>query len=261
MLPFKNINKINKYDKNTVHGYIRRIQRLLEDQVIPLVVNSICLSFFYVTDQFGTNVKKEMMVNEDGTIITMKEFGINLFTGAYNGCSCFGMMDIMNGEYFSKFIYQWRFEYYMDPILFRQGSMKEDVIIGIADSPNVDWYKSDYGHHVALSSYGCLYKTKYIPSQTCQTELYSQNITEFYGADKWILPKDEIIINIDIKEEKMEYIVIRADTTIDGYHFKDIPIKFLCGNHKYRIAVYCQGIGMSTKLIKFNKIARTSDDQ
>ena len=29
-------------------------------------------------------------------------------------------------------------------------------------------------------------------------------------------------------------------------------------NHKYRMAVYCQGIGMKVKLIKFNKIIRTS---
>ena len=263
MLPFQNIDKINRYDKNTVHGYVRRAQKLFEYQ-IPLVIDFICLLFFYETDQFEKNVKRiyetdqfEMNVNEHGTIISIREVGINSFTSAYNGCSCFGTMNIMNGEYLSKFIYQWRFEYYIDPMLYKSNiNMKDDVVIGITDLPNVDWYKSDHGHHIALSSYGCLYKTEYVNTKT---GLDSQkNIVECYGVDNWIFPKDEIIINIDIKEKKMEYIIVRNEGGEDGYHFEDVPIKFLCKDHKYRMAIYCQGIGMTVKLVEFNKITRTS---
>lgn len=259
MLPFKNIDNINTHDKNAVHGYVRRVQKLLKDQLIPLVINSICLLYFYETDQFGTDVPKQMMVNEDGTMVTMLKPIINSFTGAYNGCSCFGMMDIMNDEHFSKFIYQWRFAYYRDPILSRHMGIHitRDVIIGITDSPNLDWYKSDSGHHIALSSNGYLYQTAYISSRTKRTELYSQNRTELYSV--CLFPKDEMIINIDIKEKKMKYSIVRANTIDEFKPFEAIPIKFLCRNHKYRMAVYCQGIGMNIKLIKFNKIVRTSD--
>ena len=254
MLPFKNIDKINTCDKNAVHGYVRRVQKLLKDQLIPLVINSMCLLYFYETDRFGTDVPKQMMVNEDGTMVTMLKPIINSFTGAYNGCSCFGMMDIMNGEHFSKFIYQWRFAYYPDPILSRHMGihiLRDDVIIiGITDSPNIDWYKSDSGHHIALSSDGYLYQTAYISSRTKRNrELYSP----------CLFPNDQMIINIDIKEKKMKYSIVRANTIDEFKPLEAIPIKFLCRNHKYRMAVYCRGTKLNIKLIKFNKIVRTSD--
>ena len=239
MLSFRNIGEINRFDRDTVYGYIKRVQKLIKSQNIPVAIQYICLLFFYEIDQF----------TEDGTI--------NLLAG-YDGCSYFGMMDITNSEYLSNFICQWRFEYYTDPDKYRPitGFINTNVIIGITDSSNVHWYASNYGHHIALSKYGDLYQTKYMPSQSCETEYYTRNTIESLGIQKWIYAKDQIIISMDIKEKKMEY-VLRSDG-IDRYCIRDISIMFPSKNHKHRMAVYCQGIGMKVKLIKFNKIIRTS---
>ena len=61
---------------------------------------------------------------------------------------------------------------------------------------------------------------------------------------------------MNIKRKKMKYVL--GSDGIDRYYIRNILIMFPSKNRKYRMAVYYQGIGMMVKLIKFNKIIRTS---
>ena len=89
MLPLKRVHNINRYDKHTVFGYIKRIQKLMKKKQIPLVIDQLCLLFYYEFDQFHPKSSR-------------------------NGLRHTGMMDIVNNEYTRKFLYQWRFKYYND---------------------------------------------------------------------------------------------------------------------------------------------------
>ena len=95
MLSTKNILKkvsdINRRDQSTVFGFIRRIQRLIKNKHIPLVIEYICLLFFYETDRIN-----------DSKITIKSTF---IFSMRY------GMMHILDNEYSRKFLYQWRFKY------------------------------------------------------------------------------------------------------------------------------------------------------
>ena len=240
-LPFKNIRKINTFEKNLVYGYVRRIQKSIEYQ-IPYVINAICLLFFYEMDQFG---KTKVSDDDDN-----------------KRCSIFGTMNIMHTEYSSNFLYQWKFKF---------GSKTEGILIGITNSINVHWFESRYEHHIGLSSCGMVLKTNY-PSKTHPEEHYVGNycipIAEEFdlthnnmrpNRKQCILPNDEIIISMDIKEKVMEYAIRSHGCRKFKYGMTDIPIIFERKDDKYRIAVaYLCETGMDIELIAFNKIVRTS---
>ena len=226
MLSFKNINKINRYERNLVYGYVRRLQKVIKHQ-IPYIIDCICLLFFYEMDQFGKT--------------KMDQFGYY---------SKFGAMNIMHTEYSSKFLYQWIFKCSPESV--------KGLVIGITDSTNPHWFLSHHEHHVAWTRTGLVFKTNYKPSQTDETEHYIRNYrteNRYRNRRNWILPNDEIIISIDIKEKLLEYVISR-----DGelqYEDMDIPIIFEKKNHKYRIAAYCR-TEMNIELTAFKKIVRTS---
>lgn len=242
-LCFKNIKKINNFEKNLVYGYVRIIQKLIEYQ-IPYVINGICLLFFYEMDQFG----KTKVSNDDERI--------------KKRCSIFGTMNIMHTEYSSNFLYQWKFKF---------GTKTEGVLIGITNSTTVHWFESRYEHHIGLSSCGMILKTEN-PSKTCPEEHYVGNyctpIAEEFALTpnntgpnrkQCILPNDEIIISMDVKEKLMEYAIRSHGCRKFKYGMTGIPIIFERKDDKYRIAVaYLCETGMDIELIAFNKIVRTS---
>ena len=112
MLSFKNIPKINIFDKSVVYGYIRRIETLIESKLIPLVINYICLLYFYESDEFGYGRKKICFTEDEGKTgyVSVKVPRVDLLNGDNANCTCYGMMDIAHNEYSSKFLYQWRFK-------------------------------------------------------------------------------------------------------------------------------------------------------
>ena len=209
-LCFKNIKKINNFEKNLVYGYVRIIQKLIEYQ-IPYVINGICLLFFYEMDQFG----KTKVSNDDERI--------------KKRCSIFGTMNIMHTEYSSNFLYQWKFKF---------GTKTEGVLIGITNSTTVHWFESRYEHHIGLSSCGMILKTEN-PSKTCPEEHYVGNyctpIAEEFALTpnntgpnrkQCILPNDEIIISMDVKEKLMEYAIRSHGCRKFKYGMTGIPIIF-----------------------------------
>ena len=235
MICLKNIHKINRYDKDTVRGYINRIEKKYK-QRIPLVIQYICLVFYYEKDEFGKRIE------------CMKE----------RRYSHFGMMDIMNTDYLSQFLYQWRFKYYRDHCNNLKHKVRgaSDVIFGITDQSNkLEWYNSK-GYHIGFCKYGYLYQTKHDP----RTPVHKLEVTDMAYLKKrrrWIMPNDEMIISLDIKAKKMGF-VIKRDSKI---HFEEtnIPIVFAYKDQKYRIAVHCDGKGINVELIEFTKIVRTAE--
>lgn len=263
MLSFKNIPKINICDKSIVYGYIRRIQTLIESKLIPLVINYICLLYFYESDEFGYGRKKICFTEDEGKTryVSVKVPRVDLLNGDNANCTCYGMMDIAHNEYSSKFLYQWRFEYsdkYAMEIIHIP-----DIIIGITDSPNVQWYDSNNGHHIGLSNCGEIYTTVYMPSQTCKDEHYLNSKEKkthkryLPGSCYYIFPHDELIVNIDITAKQMEYVIKRYDTNRLIPLPNKYPILFENTDHKYRMVAHYCGTGISVKLIEFKKICRT----
>lgn len=76
-----------------------------------------------------------------------------------------------------------------------------------------------------------------------------EDSTKWNSPTKCIKPDDEIIMNIDIKERKMEYIVQRGT---ECYSYSAIPIDFPDEDQKYRMIAY-----YNIDLLSFNKIVRT----
>lgn len=233
----RHIKKINRYERSIVRAFVNIIGRTIHSQTIPLVLEYICLLFFYETDAFGESIEKPLR-----------------FQGSCRRYSRFGKMDIMNTEYLAGFLYQWRFKYDCDAAFHIYKD--SDVVFGITDQPSkMEWYNSNDGHHIGLCKYGYLYKTQSKSSKTNKTTV--TDMSKLKCRRRWVMPNDEMIINIDIKAKKMEFVIMR-DANI---HFKlpDIPIVFASKDHKYRIVVYCEGKGISVELSKFNKIVRASE--
>lgn len=232
----KAVQKVNKYDKYTVNAYINEIQRSsILKHSIPLVINELCLSFYHQTDAFEDRKR------------------IHTYNGKTYWYPYFGTMDIMADIHSSKFLYQWKFKWEnsLTPIL------GDSIIkIGITSAPNI----MCLNHCIALSRYGYLYKAHDM-SMWKMGEYDIQNLRNWNGRDyegnldRMILPGDEIIMSLDIKENMMEYVVRRGK---HHYCITNILIRFLYKDLRHRMFVYYEGEVMDIQLIGFNKVPRLS---
>lgn len=266
LLPFNRIGNINRLDRNTINGYIREAETSMNHNgPVPLMINTICLLFYYEFDQFGI-CGRYMTIKQAGTAVTINDKD-------RNGCSCYGTMDIINNQHFKAFLYQWTFKYERGEDydkaenLFHKNSDDpySALAIGITDDAhdvnidhsNVHWFEAKYNFHVALSEYGDMYRTKFLRSESCKTEKYSQDTFKELGkgTSTWLWPGDEIIICLDMKEKMMEYRIHReCPEMFASYSVTKIAVKFPSNNTKYRIAVFDKGIGTTVRMIKFNKV-------
>ena len=236
MLPTRNILKkvsdINRCDQNTVFGFIRRIQRLIKNKHIPLVIEYICLLFFYETDRFYP----------ESTSIRHPDFAM------------LGMMDILDNAYSRKFLYQWRFKANKNKK--RVHTLGEsEVQLGITDVHRHFYTSSE--RTIKLTSNGNM--CSYGPGQTLSRTNRPKNVEKWNSSSTRILFNDEIIMSIDIEKKKMEYVIQRSE---DSYYFYDnISIEFPTPDQKYRMFVCHHGKDneIKIKLTAFIKVPRTSD--
>ena len=222
---FKKVSDINRCDQDTVFGFIRRIQRLVKNKRIPLVIEYICLLFFYETDRFG-----------DSKITIKSRFSM-----------MYGMMHILDNEYSRKFLYQWRFKYCNN-----NKDTKSILQFGITDEG--DSRKLFWNYRIRLSTDGRVWK--FTPMVRIN---YVPNLEKWNSRSKWILSNDEIIMSMDIEKKKMEYVIQRSE---DSYYFYDnISIEFPTPDQKYRMFVCHHGKDneIKIKLTAFIKVPRTSD--
>ena len=234
MLPTKNILKkvsdINRRDQSTVFGFIRRIQRLIKNKHIPLVIEYICLLFFYETDRFYP----------ESTI-------------RYPDFAMLGMMDILDNAYSRKFLYQWRFKANKNKK--RVHTLGEsEVQLGITDVHRHFYTSSE--RTIKLTSNGNM--CSYGPGQTLSETAIRKNVEKWNSSSTRILFNDEIIMSMDIEKKKMEYVIQRGTYV---YCFPDISIEFPAPNQKYRMFVLHRGQDkeIEIKLTAFTKVPRTSD--
>ena len=83
LLPFNRIGNINRLDRNTIYGYIREAETSMNHIAhVPIMINNICLLFYYEFDQFGT-CGRYMTIKQAGTAVTVNDKD-------RNGCSCYG---------------------------------------------------------------------------------------------------------------------------------------------------------------------------
>ena len=220
----KKVSDINRCDQHTVFGFIRRIQRLVKNKRIPLVIEYICLLFFYETDRFG-----------DSKITIKSRFSM-----------MYGMMHILDNEYSRKFLYQWRFKYCNN-----NKDTKSILQFGITDEG--DSRKLFWNYRIRLSTDGRVWK--FTPMVKIN---YVPNLEKWNSRSKWILSNDEIIMSMDIEKKKMEYVIQRGTYF---YCLPDISIEFPTPNQKYRMFVLHRGQDkeIEIKLTAFTKVPRTSD--
>ena len=217
MLPLKRVRNINRYDKHTVFGYIKRIQKLMKKKQIPLVIDQLCLLFYYEFDQFHPK-------------------------SSIHPPRIIGMMDIVNNEYSRKFLYQWRFKYEALPCQFNP------LWIGITKTS--DTYPQC---NIAIERNGKLYSGCNLKRMPQEIEM-TANLTKWHNSKKEILSCDEIILSIDIKAAKMEFVIQRGG----AYYFYPPLSIYFSKDQKYRVFTDYWFKDINVKLIAFNKIVRTS---
>ena len=176
------------------------------------------------------------------------------------GGTCYGLMEIINNDYSSKFIYQWQFKikrlnYYCNVPQWTIGICSDN-----ANYLNNDYSQSNYNWHVALSNLGVLHRTlfvrtKYDDAEGQYYEYYAKDYTYDYNMSICYNNNDVITINLDMKEKKMEYVI--NERNVDRWAIKQIPIFFPSADTKYRIAIFSEERGTKVKLINFDKIVWT----
>ena len=106
---FKKLSKISNKDKDTVNGYIKEIENVLNLQHIPTMISSMIILFFHddeVFDIVGKNIK---LSDDEKSIIKGRVPGLALSSSSsYSACNNYGIIEISSSSSSkNSLIYKW----------------------------------------------------------------------------------------------------------------------------------------------------------
>ena len=157
----KQVNKINKRTRDTVHGWIRKFEKELSIGHLPSVLRAICILYFHEYEIFniiGQNVK---LSNNKKCITTINAPSIN---GGWN--TNYGIIKIPS---MSDIIYEWKIK--INKSKFASGNV---ICVGLSSSqsPN-SGFNNDNGVHYVFGNGGQIYDM--IPKNNNYWRDYAKN--------------------------------------------------------------------------------------
>ena len=212
-MAFKQLNKIDKRTKYSVHGWIRNKEKSLRLTTIPSMINAICILYFRDDEIFDVINDENVKLSANKKIIT--KFATRYFVH-YNN---YGIMEIAPT---SNLIYQWDLRIVRCNDTF-------GIIFGITSNQKARAFKD--GYHFAFSNGK---KTK--PNEFWQ--LYGKKVTT----------GDIASIHLDFKKGQIKLIINGTDQGI-AYGNIDAVSKDI----KYRLFVCLNSKNDSVEILNFSK--------
>ena len=181
-MAFKQLSKIDKRTKYSVHGWIRNKEKSLGLTTIPSMINAICILYFRDDEIFNV-INGAVKLSENKKIITSLagDFAF-LIKAFYN----YGIMEIVPT---SNLVYQW-------DLRIVKCTENDCIYFGITSTKSEELFGD--GHHYAFKNGG--EKTK------------TDEKWKSYGEE--IRTGDIVSINLDLKKAQIKLIINGKDQGI-----------------------------------------------
>ena len=216
----KALNDVSQSTRDTVFGYIRKHQKLLdEDKIIAPLIYNLCLLFFYIKEYWAAYDKVLFKVNQQKDTFTNMGNG----KGTVYGNICIDSQ--------IECIYKWKFKILVNTETY-------GIYFGI-DSSNKKFLDDDFSYFRADNQSKCY-------SYGDGTVYTSGKLTK-YGDETLdgFLNVETVQIELNTKDRTIKYIVDDID---QGIAFKNIDITL-----KYHIAITTYYEDTSIKILSFEQ--------